>query len=159
MSEAAEQARKRARAHLRQATLEGLEAARELLLAAMLSGGLGDAPANSLAGQLRRTLEELIARVRDNTSFVFPPALAAPLIAALDGEIRRWEKRSEEDADARPVLRAFIGLRELLWELGLRKDEAPRGQASKAEEPTAPSPDRAERAPRRARVERFDVED
>jgi hypothetical protein len=130
-----------------------------LLLAAMISGGLDDAPDDSLAGHLRRTLEDLIARVRDNTALVFPPALTAPLIAALNGEIRRWEQRSRKDADARPVLRAFLGLRELLWELGLREDGAPASEAPRAKEPATSNPDRTARGPGRARVERFDVED
>lgn len=41
--------------------------------------------------------------------------------AALDEEIGRWEARSESDPEARAVLRAFLGVRELLWEFGLRR--------------------------------------
>jgi len=42
------------------------------------------------------------------------------LLSALDAEIARWERQARDDGDARAVLRAFLGLRELLWELGLR---------------------------------------
>lgn len=48
-------------------------------------------------------------------------ALVDAIADALDVEIARWEARAREDADARPVLRAFLGVRELLWELGVRR--------------------------------------
>jgi len=48
-------------------------------------------------------------------------ALVDAVADALDVEIARWEARAREDADARAVLRAFLGVRELLWELGVRR--------------------------------------
>ena len=68
-------------------------------------------------------------------------------------EIERWEARSARDPDARAVLRAFLGLRELLWELGLRSD-------AKAEPESGNRRDSPPRPARKARrVQRFDVED
>jgi hypothetical protein len=81
--------------------------------------------------------------------------LAQALADALDAEIARWEARASQDPDARAVLRAFLGVRELLWELGVRAD-APAPDAP-AEARRAARP--AERpAPRRRRVERARVQ-
>ena len=51
--------------------------------------------------------------------------MLAKLAEALDGEIARWEIRARDDAEARSVLRAFLGLRELLWEFGIRVGDPP----------------------------------
>ena len=154
MSESAEEALERARVHLRQATLEGLEAARALLRAAVLTGGLADPSGDSWAGQVQHNLEELIAGLRENGAFTLPTAFTEPLATALEAEIKRWEQRSQTDPDARPVLRAFLGLRELLWELGMRHDPAP---TSEGTPPTPPGDDSAR--PKRGRVQRFDIDD
>lgn len=58
------------------------------------------------------------------------------LLAALDSEIKRWEREARDDADARAVLRAFLGLRELLWELGLRPGAGTEDENETAAEPT-----------------------
>lgn len=143
-----------AREHLRKATLEGLEAARALLQAAMLTAGGPSTGADSWSDNVLRGLEDLITRLRENASFTLPSAVAEPLAAALDAEIRRWEQRSRTDPDARLVLRAFLGLRELLWELGMRHEPESTGGAS------APASRRHGRAkPGRDRVLRFDIED
>jgi hypothetical protein len=154
VSESAEEALQSARAHLRQATLEGLEAARALLRAAMHTSGLAEPTGESWLGNLQSSLEDLIAGLRENGSFSLPAALTEPLSLALEAEIKRWEQRSQTDPDARPVLRAFLGLRELLWELGMRHDPAPTSEES------PPSPSRHGPArPKRDRVQRFNVED
>ena len=154
MNDGAEEALQRARKHLHRATLEGLEAARALLEAAARTSGLtDDAARESLVGNLQSSLENLIARIRENSSIVLPKALAEPLAAALETEIKRWERRSQTDPDARPVLRAFLGLRELLWELGLDRTAPP------GKEQAQPNDDTARPAqPHRDRVQRFDVE-
>lgn len=154
MKDETEAAFVRARGHLRRSTLEGLEAARALIQAAILSSGVTSASRDSIVGGLQRGLEELIAGFRENATFVFPSALGEPLAEALETEINRWEKRSQTDPDARPVLRAFLGLRELLWELGLRRDEPPRNT------PPGPSNQR-DRPPatKRDRVQRFKIDD
>jgi len=74
-------------------------------------------------------------------------ALTHALAGALDAEIARWEARAAQDPDARAVLRAFLGVRELLWELGVRP--------STSSQPT-PAPEKA--AARRKRVERVPVQ-
>jgi hypothetical protein len=55
--------------------------------------------------------------------------LAHALAGALDAEIERWEARAVQDPDARAVLRAFLGVRELLWELGVRPSPRPSAAA------------------------------
>lgn len=154
MSESAEEALESARVHLRQATLEGLEAAHALLRAAMLTSGLAEPTGDSWTGNLQHSLEDLIAGLRENGSFALPAALTEPLAVALEAEIKRWEQRSQTDPDARPVLRAFLGLRELLWELGMRHGSAPTSEESPPNT-GGPGPTRA----KRDRVQRFDVED
>ena len=74
------------------------------------------------------------------------------LAEALDLEIERWERRAREDPDARAVLRAFLGVRELLWELGIRP-QPKRGAADEAQSP----PKRKSKGKRRRRVERVPV--
>ncbi|MGH7286571.1 MAG: hypothetical protein ACREI8_00945, partial [Myxococcota bacterium] len=39
--------------------------------------------------------------------------------------IARWEERARQDGEARAVLRAFLGVRELLWEFGIRRPDEP----------------------------------
>lgn len=153
MSDGAEEALHRARVHLQRATLEGLEAARALVQAAMATGGLSDASGNSWVGDIQRNLEELIAGLRENGSFSLPPALAKPLAEALDVEIKRWELRSSTDPDARVVLRAFLGLRELLWEFGMRH-----GASSTRDETPPDSSGQEPARPKRERIQRFNVE-
>jgi len=154
LSDAAQEALHRARTHLQQATLEGLEAARALVQAAMHTSGLARATADSWAGNVQRSLEELIAALRENGTFILPSVLAEPLAAALEAEIKRWEQRSQTDPDARPGLRAFLGLRELPWELGLRREPPSEGERSPSSSET-----RDPARPKRDRVQRFNVED
>ena len=144
----------RARNHLRRATVEGLEASSALLEAALRASSLYPAAADSLAGELQRNLENLIEAVERQQDFQLPAALSDPLARALDAEIARWEARSQTDPNARPVLRAFLGLRELLWEFGVRGSvhAAPPPEANPSRSPDRPRP----ASPRR--VQRFDVE-
>jgi len=151
MTREVDEALERARAHLLRATLEGIEAARALLEAAVRSSGLTEASEDSITENLQRTLENLRTALRENASFVFPRRFAEPLAEALEVEIKRWERRSQIDEDARPVLRAFLGLRELLWDLGMRREGAP------TTTPSTPEPE--SKTQRRARVQRFEVED
>ena len=79
-----------------------------------------------------------------------PEPLLASIAEALDIEIARWEKRARDDLDARAVLRAFLGLREILWEFGVRPG---RRNARSADAPaqalaSSASPCRADRASR-----------
>jgi len=154
VSSPADEALQRARTHLRNFTLEGLEAARALLEAARHASGLTAATPDSIVDQLQEQLEELIAALRNNASFVVPRALAEPLGAAIDIEIKRWEERSQTDPDARLVLRAFLGMRELLWEVSARSEGVSKS--------VAPRPKTAKRSgarPDQPRVQRFKIED
>jgi hypothetical protein len=141
----------RARAHGRAAAAELLLCLGSLLDAASLAASGTPAAAGALA-PLAQTLSGLASDLgRDARG---ADSLLAALTHALDAEIARWEARSLEDPDARAVLRAFLGLREILWELGLRRPEA------SAREPERPARDPARPGPaaRPRRVERVRVE-
>ena len=154
----------RAREHLRRATLEGLEAATALLEAASSVSGTGPAT-EGISADLIRGIERILHGLRSNGRFAFPEAVTGPLEEALAREIARWEIRSKSDQAARPVLRAFLGLRELLWELGMRTTQTASSQTdSTASSTNAPSGDgpaknSEEAPPRKRRVQRFDVEE
>lgn len=77
-------------------------------------------------GALLGALEEQLAAGASAAS----PLLDA-VADALDAEIARWERRTGDDPEARAVLRAFLGLRELLWELGVRRESAAAGSSSR----------------------------
>ena len=154
MSSEFDEALSRARTHLRNSTLEGLEAARAMLEAAMHASALAKASPDSMVSELQNQLDDLISRLRENNAFALPRALAEPLGAAIDSEIRRWEARSHKDPDARLVLRAFLGMRELLWEISSRDGDA--GEAPKRKPPEHTS---KTAAPKKDRVQRFKIED
>ena len=151
----------RAAHHARLAAAEALAAWRALADAgALLATG---APSTALrgVGGLARASMELEAALRSGSG-AEGDALATALAGALDAEIARWEARSADDSDARAVLRAFLGLRELLWEVGVRVQSAapaaPAGPEGVRPEPRRPVV-AAPRARRRtARVERVPVE-
>jgi hypothetical protein len=124
----------------RAAAAEGLAAVRALLDAASL--GVSGEPSDSHAGlaSLARGLDELAASFGGDSRDRSSPMVEA-ILDALDAEIRRWEARSAGDMEARAVLRAFLGVREILWEFGLRRSEAsgaepPRPQSAETDEPT-----------------------
>jgi hypothetical protein len=141
----------RAREHGRAAAAELLLCLESLLDAASLAASGAPAAAGALA-PLARTLSGLASDLGRDTRGT--DSLLAALTHALDAEIARWEARSLEDPDARAVLRAFLGMREILWELGLRRPEAPAREPGRpARGPARPAP-----APRPRRVERVRVE-
>ena len=120
-------------------------AVRALLDAASLAAsGLPSDDQRLLAGTAR-TLDALSEQLRGGDTGA---TLLMAALGALDEEIERWEERSREDPEARPVLRAFLGMREILWELGVRPQDpsSPRGRR----------PKRPNGAPR---VQRVPVED
>ena len=115
----AREALARARRHARAAARESVSALAALLDAASLAAaGVPAARRPELALLVRALsdLGEVLGADGDEGS----PLLDA-VADALDAEIGRWEERAERDADARAVLRAWLGLRELLWELGVRR--------------------------------------
>ncbi len=118
-----EEALDRARRHGRAAIADALAAIHALLDAAALATAGEPAQAHRLFGPLAGLLEgleaDLASAPRDSSE-----SLLASIADALDAEIARWEARASADADARAVLRAFLGLRELLWEFGVRRTGA-----------------------------------
>lgn len=125
--ETVQQALARARLHGRAAAAEALAALRALLDAAALAAGGSEAEASRVLGPAARLLDELGERLSSEAGL--PSSLLAAVAEALDVEIGRWEQRARDDADARAVLRAFLGLRELLWEFGVRARGEPGGEA------------------------------
>jgi hypothetical protein len=122
-----EEALSRASRHARAALGEALAAVRALLDAASLAAsGLPSDDQRALAGAAR-TLDALSEQLRGDDAGA---TLLMAALEALDEEIERWEARSCEDPEARPVLRAFLGMREILWELGVRPQDpdSPRGR-------------------------------
>jgi len=148
-AETAGQALARAGDHARAALGEVLRAVGALLDAASLATSGAPAETRRVIGPLARTLEDLAVGLAGSGEDARP--LLAAVAEALDAEIARWELRARDDADARAVLRAFLGLRELLWEFGVRR---PDGEAD------AGPGSRRRRAARRARprVQRVRVE-
>lgn len=124
-----EQALERARRHARAAAAEALEAARALLDAAALLTSGAPADRNRVLASLAQGLETLTAQLAPGDGEA-PPELLRALTDALDAEIARWEARADDDAEARAVLRAFLGVRELLWELGVRPARGKRSRGA-----------------------------
>ncbi|MGI9431543.1 MAG: hypothetical protein ACR2PQ_04980 [Myxococcota bacterium] len=159
VAEALEQARQ----HGRAAAAEATAAVRALLDAAAL-GATGSTSDNIPALQsMRSSLDDLHRWLEGGQAST---AVVVALAEALETEIRRWESRGAQDAEARAVLRAFLGVRELLWELGVR---APAGNPTAPEpppDPTAKAPEAAtpetaakpRRASRSAQIHRIPVE-
>ncbi len=148
--------------HGRAAAAEALLAARALVDAISL-GLIGTPATHATDDDIDSDLRHAFAGVADAIDAVTArvsgggASAAAPLVgavlSALDQEIRRWEARSRSDTEARAVLRAFLGLRELLWELGLRDSgpdarEASDEDGSRTSESARPHP--ARRNPRPA---------
>jgi hypothetical protein len=116
-----EEALSNAAHHARNALAEGVAAARSLLDAGSLVATRDASAESPTLASVARLLDELEAHLASpsRASSAAAPILNA-LSEALEAEIARWEARAAHDADARAVLRAFIGLREVLWEVGVR---------------------------------------
>ena len=146
--ETARQALIRARGHARNAAAETIAALRALLDAAALGITQESAEQHRALATLARALDDLRERLSSDSSDV-----SALILDALNGEIRRWEERSQDDPDSRAVLRAFLGMREILWEFGVRAEARPaRGTEAGGTSPRDPKP------ARRKRVQRVEVE-
>lgn len=126
-----EEALRRSALHARNAIAEASLATIALLdaIAIPLTGrpAAETGPDDGLAGRglstLARRLGDLAQSVR-RAEAPLQGELLAGILGALDAEIARWEERSSRDPDARAVLRAFLGLREILWEFGVRDRSA-----------------------------------
>ena len=117
--ESVEEALSRARNHGRVAVAESVAALQALLDAVALALSGRAAEGDAILGPLSSGLEELRALIAPEDSR-FGSSLLSALFDALDAEIARWEVRSREDPNARSVLRAFLGVREILWEISSR---------------------------------------
>jgi hypothetical protein len=127
------EALERASSHARQAGIELIAAAQALVDAVSLSWSGHPSEANAVLGPLSASLDELADRLgRGSTQL--PEPIARAVLSALDDEIKRWEERSASDSDARAVLRAFLGIREILWELGIRPENASSTEDRRAQE-------------------------
>ena len=146
---ALDEALARARRHAKNALAEALEALRALLDAASLATSGAPAEAHPLFEAIDRWF------ARASRGFAAEGGLANGIVAevaeALDLEIARWEERAKHDPDARSVLRAFLGLREVLWELGVRACTAQRAEGER-------SPSRGAATARPPRVQRVAVQ-
>jgi len=114
-----EEALERARTHARAAAAEGIEVLRALLDVGSLATSGVPADSHRVLARIATLLEDLAASLGGSTSNQ-DASLGRTLADAIDLEIARWEARAADDAEARAVLRAFLGLRELLWEIGVR---------------------------------------
>jgi hypothetical protein len=156
--ETVEEALSRARDHGRLAAAESVAAIQALLDAAALALSGRAAEGDAILGPLSRSLDELRAMIAPDDSG-FGASLLGALFDALDAEIARWELRSREDPNARSVLRAFLGVREILWEISARGGEPPPpseesgAKAGRTKPSTGPV-----RSRRRSRVQRVRVE-
>jgi len=112
----------RARRHARRGVGELVLAVRALLDAAAL--GLSHQPArnHALFAPLSQILDDWAEKMGGGSE----DDIGALILDALETEIARWESLSRQDEESRSVLRAFLGLREFLWEMGIRaKNAAP----------------------------------
>jgi len=139
----AAEALERARAHARAASAEAILALRALLDAASLAATGAPADAHPSLSRLTRSAESFAATL--NGEGPAPAALVGAIAQALDAEIARWEARAHDEPDARAVLRAYLGLREMLWELGVRR--AASGRPAATDGAASPKRPRAARAP------------
>jgi hypothetical protein len=139
-----------ARAHARRAAAEAAAALRALLDAATLAAR-GEAAAAGRLAPLAEALDQLSAWLSPEQESDADAVLRA-LADGLDAEIARWEAKSREDPEARSVLRAFLAVREVLWELGSRFS------ATTSEQTPAPPPDDTPEPPARRRRARRRVE-
>jgi hypothetical protein len=144
-----------ARVHARRAAAEAAAALRALLDAATLAAQGEPAGASRLA-PLAEALEQLSAWLHPEGESDADAVLRA-LAGGLDAEIARWEAKSREDPEARSVLRAFLAVREVLWELGSRF-ASKNGAAAEAPQATGAGERPARRRRSRRRVERVAVE-
>jgi hypothetical protein len=149
-----------ARRHGQRAAAECALALRALLDAATLAAR-GEPAASGRLAPLAEVLERASGWLGEGGDEGGEAVLRA-LSDGLDAEIARWEAKSREDPEARSVLRAFLAVREVLFEMSTRFG-APRGREPAAPDaPPADTDERPERPARprrtRRRVERVAVE-
>lgn len=154
--ESSGEALERARGHARRATAEALAGVQAVLDAAALATSGVPSEIHAVLGPLAVLLSSLEERLARAAGPMSAPIVRA-ITDALDLEISRWEARAQDDPEARAVLRAFLGLRELLWEFGLRRGRDGAHDQPGGAESGAGRGSRVRRS-RRPRVQRVTVE-
>ncbi len=125
----------RAGEHARRAAAELTRAASALLDAFALAASERPARRDPIFAPLAGLLADLERLLAPDDG---GEDLIAQVVSALGEEIERWEERAGEDAEARAVLRMLLGLRELLWEAGVRGPQRPtRRRPAQPERPAA----------------------
>ena len=142
-----------ARRHAQRAAAESAAALRALLDAAALAAH-GAPAADGRLAPLAAALEHFAAWLHPEGEENGDAVLRA-LADGLDAEIARWEARSREDPEARSVLRAFLAVREVLFEVSTRFAPPPETAAAR---PGAADTDERSPRPRRVRRPRRRVE-
>ncbi len=133
----ADEAIARARQHGFAALAEGALAMRALVDAASLAATGAPSDAHAAIAGASTWLDQIAEQLQAGAGRSGAPWLDA-VTRVLDDEIERWETRGREDPEARAVLRAFLGVREILWEFGLRpsRNERREPEAREAERDT-----------------------
>ena len=109
----------RAAAHGRRALSEALAALGALIEAGGRAALGPEAEQHEWLQPVLASLEGLRSSLEDDEDRDARDLLAS-VHAAVDEQIHHWERQSEKDPSARSVLRAFLAVRELLWEFGAR---------------------------------------
>jgi hypothetical protein len=121
-----DQALARSLQHARNSAAEALLAARALMdaLSILLANEpvVRHADANSPIAHVAEAIERWARTLRGTDPDPYSPGLPA-IIEAVENEIARWEERARTDADARTVLQAFQGIREILAEFNKHSEQ------------------------------------
>jgi hypothetical protein len=145
----------RARQHGRAAAAEALATVRALIDATSLAASGRPSEVSRILGPLAKLLEafgdELGHEAGDGSLRILDS-----IAEAVDDEIAFWEKRARNDTEARTVLRAFLGLREILWEFGVRRGGGAKG--AQPDEPPRPPSRRRSTKSRGARIQRVPIQ-
>lgn len=115
----ADEAMTRARQHGFAALAESALALRALIDAASLATTGAPSDANAAIAGASTWLDQIAEQLQTGAGRSGAPWLDA-VARVLDAEIDRWETLGRDDPEARAVLRAFLGVREILWDFGLR---------------------------------------
>ena len=152
-----DEALQRALRHGKAAAVEVLALLRALLDTVALATRGCATDEDPLLGPLAHLLEDLEAQLATDRGG--PPAALSALADALDEEIARWEERARNDSEARAVLRAFLGVRELLWEFGVRNAGSKEGGESETKARKRKPPNKPRKSAKKSpRVQRVHVE-
>ncbi len=105
--------------HARNSASEALMAARMLMdaLSILLANEpvVRHAQADSPIAKMAEAIERWAGSLRGPEP-ASPSSDLPAVLEALEIEIGRWEIRARQDANARTVLHAFLGMREIMWE-------------------------------------------